>query len=97
MGAQLKALLGVIDRLNAGDTGVDIPFLGDQTEAGRVAATLEALRRRLAEAEEERRRAEDASAAVRESEARYRMLADNTHDIVVQYDLDFGPSMYRRR
>jgi PAS domain S-box-containing protein len=89
--AQLKTLLGVMERLNAGDTGVEIPFLGDRTETGRIAATLEAFRRRLTEAEEERRRAEQASAAVRQSEARYRMLADNTADIVIQYDRDFRP------
>jgi PAS domain S-box-containing protein len=89
--AQLKALLRVMDRLDAGDAGVEIPFLGDPTETGRIAATLEGFRRRLTEAEEERRRAELASAAVRESEARYRMLAENTGDMVIQYDLEFRP------
>ena len=91
MGAQLRALLGVMDRLNAGDTGVDIPFLGDRSETGRMAAGLESCRRRLKEAEEERRLAEQARDAVRESERRYRLLADNTGDIVIQYDLDFRP------
>jgi PAS domain S-box-containing protein len=33
----------------------------------------------------------DANTAVRESEARYRLLADNTGDMVIQYDLDFRP------
>ena len=89
MGAQLKALLRVMDRLNAGDTGVDIPYLGERTEIGRIAATLEAFRRGLIEAEDERRRAAEAAAAVRESEARYRMLADNAGDVILQYGPTF--------
>jgi PAS domain S-box-containing protein len=91
MGAQLKALLRVIDRLNAGDTGVEIPYVGDRTEAGRIAATLEAFRRGLIESEAEARRTAEANAAVRDSEARYRLLADNTADMIIQYDLDFRP------
>jgi PAS domain S-box-containing protein len=90
-GTQLRALLQVMDRLNAGDTGVEIPYLQDSTEIGRMADALEAFRRRVIEAEEERVRSEQASAAVRESEARHRMLADNTGDIIIQYDLDFTP------
>jgi PAS domain S-box-containing protein len=91
MATQLKALLRIADRLDAGDTGVDIPFVGERTEAGRVATTLETLRRRLIEAEDERRRAEQAADSARDSEARYRLLADNTADMVIQYDLDFRP------
>ncbi|HEY4030728.1 MAG TPA: PAS domain S-box protein [Caulobacteraceae bacterium] len=89
MGAQLKTLLQVMDRLNAGDTEVEVPYQEDRTEVGRIAGTLEAFRRGLVEARDERRRAEQAAAAVRESEARYRMLADNSSDVILQYDLDF--------
>jgi PAS domain S-box-containing protein len=79
---RLKVLLGVMDRLNAGDTGVDIPYLSDRNETGRIATTLEAFRRGLIEAGA-------AAAAVRESEERYRMLADNATDLIIQYDADF--------
>lgn len=88
---RLNVLLKVMDRLNAGDTRVDIPFRGDHNETGRIAATLEAFRKGLIEAEAERRRAEEASAAVRESEARYRMLADNACDVIIHYDAAFQP------
>jgi PAS domain S-box-containing protein len=91
LGKQLKALLQTMDRLNAGDTDVQVPYLGHPTETGRIAATLEACRRGMIETAEERRRAEQANAAVRESEARYRLLADNTADMIIQYDLDFRP------
>jgi PAS domain S-box-containing protein len=91
LGKQLKALLQTMDRLNAGDTEVQVPYLGHPTETGRIAATLEACRRGMIETAEERRRAEQANAAVRESEARYRLLADNTADMVIQYDLVFRP------
>jgi len=87
--AQLRALLEVMDRLNAGDTSVDIPYLGDRNETGRIAATLSAFRRGLVEAEAERHNAEEANAAVRESEARYRVLADNASDIIIHYDTEF--------
>jgi PAS domain S-box-containing protein len=90
-GAQLRALLRAMDRLNTGDTEVEIPYLGHPTEAGRVAATLEACRRGMIAAASERRRAEQANAAVRDGEARYRMLADNTVDIIIHYDLEFRP------
>jgi len=89
MGAQLKALLRVMDRLNAGDTDVAIPYLDDRFETGRIAATLEAFRRGLIQAEDERRRVAEANAAVHESEARYRMLADNAGDIILQYGPTF--------
>jgi len=89
MSGRLKTLLRVMDRLNAGDTGVEVPFLADRTDIGRIAQTLEAFRLGRIEAEEEHRRAEEAAAAVRESEARYRMLADNASDVILQYGPDF--------
>ena len=44
MGTQLKTLLRVMDRLNAGDTKIEVPYLRNRTEVGRIAATLEAFR-----------------------------------------------------
>ena len=89
--ARLKALLLVMDRLNAGDTRVDIPYLGDRNETGRIAATLSAFRRGLIEAGAERRNAQAANDAVRQSEARYRILADNASDVIIHYDPAFHP------
>jgi hypothetical protein len=86
MGVRLKALARAMDRINAGETEVAIPYLHDPTELGRIAATVEALRCRLIEADDERRRMVEVNAAMRESEVHYRMLADNTGDIVLQYD-----------
>ncbi|MGZ5984439.1 MAG: PAS domain S-box protein [Caulobacteraceae bacterium] len=91
MGSKLEALTQVMDRINAGDTAVAIPYLGDRTEIGRMAAALEAFRRGVVEAQDEGRRIAEAHAAMRESEARYRMVADNTGDIIIQYDMDFRP------
>ena len=89
MTGQLQALLDAVDRLNAGDTDTSIPFLNDATEAGRIAGTLEAFRLGLIDTEAERRRVEETAAAVRENEARYRMLADNASDLILQYDAEF--------
>ncbi len=86
---ELRALLDVVDHLNAGDTDVEIPYLQDRTEAGRLAHTLDAFRRGLIAAEQERLKAQAAAAAVKESEARYRMLADNATDLILHYDADF--------
>ena len=80
-----------MDRLNAGDTRVDIPYLGDRNETGRIAATLSAFRRGLIEAGAERRNAQAADDAVRQSEARYRILADNASDVIIHYDPAFHP------
>jgi PAS domain S-box-containing protein len=85
---RLRALWQAMDRLNAGDTSVEIPFQADRNETGRIAAALVALKKGLVEAEAERRRVAAANAAVRESEARYRMLSENTTDMILRGALD---------
>lgn len=87
MTRRLRALVGAMDHLRQGDTGVDIPYRSDDHETGKIAATLEAFKQGLIEAVEERRRLEAAYAALRESEARYRLLADNTSDIILSFDV----------
>ena len=89
LATRLRGLLGTMDRLNIRDTTADIPYLSDRNETGRIAATLAAFKNGLIESDEERRRAAEANAAVRESEARYRMLADNSTDVIVHQDRDF--------
>ena len=83
---RLRGLVRTIDRLNAGHTDVDIPYLSDGHETGRIAATLQAFKLGLIEAGEERKRVEAANAALMLSETRFRMLADNVWDIIVRYD-----------
>ncbi|WP_304219502.1 ATP-binding protein [Phenylobacterium aquaticum] len=85
---RLRGLVGAMARLNAGDTEVDIPYLSDSHETGQIAATLEAFKRGLIHAVEERRRIEAANTALGESEARYRLLADNATDIIMSHSLD---------
>jgi len=85
---RLARLVQTLDRLNAKDTSVEIPFLTETTEIGRVAATLDAYRLGLIEVAEERRRADTAMEAVACSEARYRMLAETISDIVLRYDVN---------
>ena len=50
--SRLKALLLAMDRLVAKDATVDVPYLTDRNETGRIAATLEAFRRGLLESEQ---------------------------------------------
>jgi methyl-accepting chemotaxis protein len=46
---RLQRLLGVMDRLVAGDAGVEIPFLTDRNETGRIAGTLAAFKESVVE------------------------------------------------
>ncbi|MDB5441349.1 MAG: multi-sensor signal transduction multi-kinase [Caulobacteraceae bacterium] len=88
LNARLRGLLRTMDRLNDGDTSVEIPYLSDRNETGRIAATLEAFRRGMVSLVEKQQGLELANAALRRSEARYRLLADNVTDIIVRHDLD---------
>ena len=90
---RLRDLLQTMDRLKAGDTTVEAPYQSDRNETGRIAATLEAFRRGLIEADEERRRTEAANAAVRESEAQLRFLTENMSDLIVRCGRD-GVRLY---
>ena len=85
---RLRGLLRTMDRLNAGNTSVEIPYLSDGNETGRIAATLAAFKQGLINAVEERRQVEAANAALSESEERYRLLADNATDLILCYGLD---------
>lgn len=85
---RLRGLLNTMDRLNVGDTRGEVPYQSDTNETGRIATTLEAFKRGLIASVEERRQIEAANIALRESEARYRLLADNVTDVLLRYDLD---------
>ena len=88
MTGRLRGLLRTMDRLNDGDTDVEIPYLTDSNETGRIAKTLQAFKRGLINSVEERRRVEASNLALRQSEERYRLLADNVTDIILRFDLD---------
>jgi PAS domain S-box-containing protein len=88
MTGRLRGLLSAMDRLNLGDTSVEIPYLSDHNEIGRIAETLKAFRQGLINSVEERKQVEAANAALRRSEARYRLLANNVTDVILYYSLD---------
>ena len=88
MTGRLRGLVRTMDRLNAGDTSLKVPYLSDSNETGRIANTLEAFKRGLIKSVEERRLVEESHVALRQSEERYRLLADNVTDVIVSYDLD---------
>ncbi len=88
MTGRLRGLVRTMDRLNVGDTSVDVPYLSDGNETGRIAGTLEAFKQGLINSVEERRLVEASNVALRQSEERYRLLADNVTDVIVRYDLD---------
>ncbi len=88
MTGRLRGLVRTMDRLNVGDTSPDVPYLSDSNETGRIANTLQAFKRGLIKSVEERRLVEESHAALRQSEERYRLLADNVTDVIVSYDLD---------
>ena len=77
---RLNGLLRTMDRLMARDATVQVPFLADRNETGRIAATLAAFKQSLAHIEVVDRQ-------LRDSEARYRLLAEQAPDIIVRYDL----------
>ena len=83
---RLRGLLHTMDHLNVGDTHVDIPYLSDSNETGRIAATLGAFKQGLIDAVERHKQVEEGNAALRLSEARYRLLADNSTDVIMRYD-----------
>lgn len=104
---RLDGLLKTMDRLNDGDTTVEVPFLTDAHETGRIAATLVAFKQGLIETEQARRlseqayrRAEAAHEAIRENEARLRFLTENMTDLVSRIDRNdrrlFVSGSYRR-
>ena len=78
---RLSALLKTMDRLIARDVKVEVPFLTDRNETGRIAATLAAFKQSLIHVEEVDRQ-------LRESEERYRILAEQVPDIIARYDLN---------
>jgi len=77
---RLKGLLATMDRLIAQDVTVEVPFLSDRHESGHIAAALVAFKQSLIQARQ-------AEQVLRESEARYRLLAENVTDVIVELNL----------